>query len=81
MSSGKDGKTERARRAKDLALERLLDALLPNGEREILEASRWEKSERLAGEGNGGQRFDYIGPETPPRDPSPPPRLQRPEHA
>ncbi len=60
-------------RAKDLALERLLDALLPNGEREILEAARWEKSERLAGEGNGGQRFDYIGPETPPRDPPPPP--------
>lgn len=59
-------------RAKDLALERLLDALLPNGEREILEAARWEKSERLAGEGNGGQRFDYIGPAPPPRDPSPP---------
>ena len=59
-------------RAKDRALERLLDSLLPNSEREILEASRWEKTERLAGEGNGGQRFDYIGPETPPQDPSPP---------
>ena len=51
-------------RAKERALERLLDALLPLNEYEHSEQPQWVPQEKPTGEGNGGQRFDYIGPES-----------------
>ncbi len=51
-------------RAKERALERLLDALLPSNEYEHPEQPQWVPQEKPTGEGNGGQRFDYIGPES-----------------
>ncbi|MFQ5911951.1 MAG: ATP-dependent protease ATPase subunit HslU [Nitrospinota bacterium] len=54
-------------RAKERAEERLLDVLLPPGEREVREEPQWEP---VAAEGAEGRRFDYIGPESPPA-PSP----------
>ena len=51
-------------RAKERALERLLDALLPSNEYEHSEQPQWVPQEKPIGEGNSGQRFDYIGPES-----------------
>ena len=50
-------------KAKERALERLLDALLPASKYKHREEPQWVSSEKPAEEDNGGQRIDYIGPE------------------
>lgn len=50
-------------KAKERALERLLDALLPSNKYTHQEEFQQVSSEKPTEEDNGGQRFDYIGPE------------------